>query len=115
MAIFEIIMPKMGESIIEATNIKWLKKPDTDIKPDITYHVPTETGCLISDDLATPTRFYSPLVKSIAKKVNIALQKLEKKRTPTLSVTILKKLMVSRFYELARFLPKIPLFTTWIV
>ncbi|NLH33642.1 MAG: hypothetical protein GX470_06900 [Lentimicrobium sp.] len=78
MAIFEIIMPKMGESIIEATNIKWLKKPDTDIKPDITYHVPTETGCLISDDLATPTRFYSPLVKSIAKKVNIALQKLEK-------------------------------------
>lgn len=34
MAKFEIIMPKMGESIIEATITKWLKKPGDTIQED---------------------------------------------------------------------------------
>lgn len=34
MAKFEIIMPKLGESIIEATITKWLKKPGDTIQED---------------------------------------------------------------------------------
>lgn len=34
MAKFEIIMPKMGESIIEATITKWLKSPGDTIAED---------------------------------------------------------------------------------
>ncbi|HRN95598.1 MAG TPA: 2-oxo acid dehydrogenase subunit E2, partial [Chitinophagales bacterium] len=34
MANFELIMPKMGESITEATILKWLKKPGDAIKQD---------------------------------------------------------------------------------
>lgn len=36
MANFELIMPKMGESITEATILKWLKKPGDAIKQDDT-------------------------------------------------------------------------------
>jgi 2-oxoglutarate dehydrogenase E2 component (dihydrolipoamide succinyltransferase) len=34
MALVEMVMPKMGESIIEATILKWLKKPGDEIKKD---------------------------------------------------------------------------------
>src|SRR5690606_17232995 len=34
MALTEMVMPKMGESIIEATILKWLKKPGDSIKKD---------------------------------------------------------------------------------
>ncbi len=34
MALAEMVMPKMGESIIEATILKWLKKPGDEIKKD---------------------------------------------------------------------------------
>lgn len=34
MAVFEIIMPKMGESVIEATIIRWLKREGDTIKED---------------------------------------------------------------------------------
>ena len=34
MAKFEVIMPKLGESIIEATITKWLKKPGDTIEED---------------------------------------------------------------------------------
>jgi len=144
MAKFEIVMPKMGESIIEATITKWLKKPGDQINEDdslaeiatdkvdseipspvegklvkILYNegdvVPvgkviaiiemegdedeaaetgekpdtamklgiedriTETeGHLIEGDFSASTRFYSPLVKSIAKKEQISMQELEK-------------------------------------
>ena len=144
MAKFEIVMPKMGESIIEATITKWLKnpgdqikeddslaeiatdkvdseipspvegklakiffnegdvvpvgkviaiiemegdedesadaseKPDTELKPDAEDHITETEGHLAEGDFAASTRFYSPLVKSIAKKEQISLQELEK-------------------------------------
>src|SRR5215204_5666078 len=34
MALVELIMPKMGESIMEATILKWLKKPGDKIEQD---------------------------------------------------------------------------------
>ena len=34
MAQFELVMPKMGESVAEATIIKWLKKPGDSIALD---------------------------------------------------------------------------------
>src|SRR6478735_7858948 len=34
MASVEMVMPKMGESIIEATILKWLKKPGEEVKKD---------------------------------------------------------------------------------
>ncbi|WP_419800664.1 dihydrolipoamide acetyltransferase family protein [Mucilaginibacter sp.] len=34
MALYELLLPKMGESIAEATIIKWLKKPGDMIEPD---------------------------------------------------------------------------------
>ena len=36
MAIVDMVMPKMGESIMEATILKWYKKPGDDIKADET-------------------------------------------------------------------------------
>lgn len=36
MAIVELVMPKMGESIMEATILKWLKKPGDSVKMDET-------------------------------------------------------------------------------
>lgn len=144
MAKFEIVMPKMGESIIEATITKWLKKPgdqineddslaeiatdkvdseipspvegklakilfiegdvvpvgkviaiiemegdedesaaasekpDTALKPDAEDHITETEGHLMEGDFAASTRFYSPLVKSIAKKEQISIQELEK-------------------------------------
>jgi 2-oxoglutarate dehydrogenase E2 component (dihydrolipoamide succinyltransferase) len=143
MAIFEIVMPKLGESIIEATITKWLKKEgdtvaeddaiveiatdkvDSEIpspvegkltkvhfaegdvvpvgavialidmdgdggKPTLA-EVPQETAkptelkavpAIISEeldskpDLSVPGRFYSPLVKSIAKSEKLSLSEL---------------------------------------
>ncbi|RYE36507.1 MAG: 2-oxo acid dehydrogenase subunit E2 [Sphingobacteriaceae bacterium] len=34
MALYELLLPKMGESVAEATIIKWLKKPGDVIEPD---------------------------------------------------------------------------------
>src|ERR1700761_5031874 len=36
MAIVDLVMPKMGESIMEATVLKWLKKPGDTVKMDET-------------------------------------------------------------------------------
>jgi len=143
---FEIIMPKMGESVIEATIIRWLKKEGEIIKEDDpiceiatdkvdseipspvegvlkkilfaendvvpvgaviaiidmgdedaeepgadkpekpaekkevvtkTTAQPVETQALPVDEQVTSTRFYSPLVKSIAKEENISVAELE--------------------------------------
>ncbi|HPE33317.1 MAG TPA: dihydrolipoamide acetyltransferase family protein [Bacteroidales bacterium] len=146
MARFEIIMPKMGESIIEATITRWMKKPgdpvqeddsiaeiatdkvdseipspvegkllellynegdvvpvgkiiaiiqtegeeeeeeeskenekpDTEMKPEAS--TPEESFAHEQEvsDFTQSTRFYSPLVKSIAKKEDISLIELEK-------------------------------------
>lgn len=149
MAKFEIIMPKMGESIIEATITKWLvnvgdsveeddslaeiatDKVDSEIpspvegkmieqfynegdvvavgKPIAVLEIegdddeeaggsedsteekaaeieeqiekttvePEQSSGVVEGDYSTATRFYSPLVKSIAKKENISLKELE--------------------------------------
>ena len=144
MAQFEMIMPKMGESVAEATIIKWLKAEGDTIEADesvleiatdkVDSEVPAPNGgklikrmfqegdvvkvgsviALISSDataaiappqetpkLATPTplapampvspapsavvprdfsaasRFYSPLVKNIAKQEGISIEELE--------------------------------------
>ncbi len=144
MAKFEIIMPKMGESIIEATITKWMKQPGDSVQEDdslaeiatdkVDSEIPSPVegkllkllfnegdvvpvGKVIAiiemegdddeqetadqekpdivmkpaeaeennetadeeapDEAAEPTRFYSPLVKSIAKKENISLKELE--------------------------------------
>lgn len=146
MAKFEIIMPKLGESIIEATITKWLKsegdqieeddaiveiatdkvdseipspvegklikllynegdvvevgkviaileiegedieetsvkpkeEPDEDLKP-IQKETPKESTSVPSQESyqANPDRFYSPLVKSIAKKEKISIAELD--------------------------------------
>ena len=38
MAKFELIMPKMGESIMEATILKWVKQPGDRVELDETIH-----------------------------------------------------------------------------
>lgn len=147
MALVELIMPKMGESIMEATILSWLKKPGDKIEQDesvlevatdkVDTEVPSTHGGILKEILAqkgdvvkvgkaiaiistegneevvpeapneepkskpevksTPvvavhssngagvpaadykssTRFYSPLVKNIAKEENIAVAELE--------------------------------------
>jgi 2-oxoglutarate dehydrogenase E2 component (dihydrolipoamide succinyltransferase) len=147
MAKFEIIMPKMGESVIEATITKWLKNPGDSIEEDdalaeiatdkVDSEIPspvegklieiffqegdvvavgkpiavieiegdddeddaTESSApqddkpdtsapapaarsesqpeVVEGDYSSASRFYSPLVKSIAKKENISLKELE--------------------------------------
>lgn len=142
MAKFEIIMPKLGESIIEATITKWMKqpgdsvqeddslaeiatdkvdseipspvegkivkllynegdvvpvgkviaiiemegeddeepakveKPDTSIKPEAAG-AGGETVETVEGDFSSSTRFYSPLVKNIAKTEQISFKELE--------------------------------------
>lgn len=148
MAKFEIIMPKLGESVIEATITKWHKNPGDNVEEDdaiaelatdkvdseipspvegkilellynegdvvavglpiavieiegdddeeedapesdeaveptakasATESVATEPAPEIAEgDFSSATRFYSPLVKSIAKQENISLSELEK-------------------------------------
>ena len=144
MARFEIIMPKLGESIIEATITKWLKAVGEEIEEDdpiveiatdkVDSEIPSPVEGKVSElffqegdvvavgkviaiietegeaedtqaekqelskdktpelkvevepeaekpekvpESTEPTRFYSPLVKSIAKKENISLEELE--------------------------------------
>lgn len=140
MADFELVMPKMGESIIEATIIRWMKKEGDEIQEeDVIVEIATDkvdseipspvdgtlakllfkegdvvpVGKVIAvinlegdggedqkaetreerSDMAAeetepaiakepeethmPGRFYSPLVKNIAKKENISLEELE--------------------------------------
>jgi len=130
MATFEIVMPKMGESIIEATITKWLKnegdkivldEPIVEIATDkVDSEIPSPVeGTLIKtkykagdvvavgeiiavidldedssvksvpvlpefktketiSESHTPSRFYSPLVKNIAKQENLSLADLDK-------------------------------------
>ncbi len=58
MGLVEMVMPKMGESIIEATILKWLKKPGDVIKKDesilevATDKVDTEVPSLVSGILS---------------------------------------------------------------
>ncbi|MCK9400323.1 MAG: 2-oxo acid dehydrogenase subunit E2 [Bacteroidales bacterium] len=114
MARFEIIMPKLGESIIEATIIKWLKSKGDQVSEDdalaeiatdkIDSEIPSPVEGILEEVLfkegdvvpvgkviaiidmggeATPKdettveKFYSPLVKSIAKKENISIRELD--------------------------------------
>jgi 2-oxoglutarate dehydrogenase E2 component (dihydrolipoamide succinyltransferase) len=147
MALVELIMPKMGESIMEATVLSWLKKPGDKIEEDesvlevATDKVDTEVpsthagilkellakdgdvvkvgapiavisiegevsvsntkeetaskeeekteevteepvalgsnGSSVHHDFSTANRFYSPLVKNIAKEENISIAELE--------------------------------------
>lgn len=148
MALVELIMPKMGESIMEATILSWLKKPGDKIEADesvlevatdkVDTEVPTTHGGILKEILAqkgevvkvgkaiaiistegngsdtvtnekeeskpkvetttkpqpepihssngsgtkqpdfkSTSRFYSPLVKNIAKEENIAVAELE--------------------------------------
>jgi len=147
MALVELIMPKMGESIMEATILSWLKKPGDKIEQDesvlevatdkVDTEVPSTHGGILKEILAqkgdvvkvgkaialistegneevapaapkeepkskpavksipvvavhtsngagvtatdfkSSTRFYSPLVKNIAKEENIAVAELE--------------------------------------
>jgi 2-oxoglutarate dehydrogenase E2 component (dihydrolipoamide succinyltransferase) len=145
MALVELIMPKMGESIMEATILSWLKKPGDKIEQDesvlevatdkVDTEVPSTHGGILKEILAqkgevvkvgspiaiistegndevapaapkveakpevksahvepvhasngagvtaadfkSSTRFYSPLVKNIAKEENIAITELE--------------------------------------
>lgn len=145
MALVELIMPKMGESIMEATILSWLKKPGDKIEQDesvlevatdkVDTEVPSTHGGILKEILAqkgevvkvgspiailstegndevapsapkeeaktevksahvepvhasngasipaadfkSSTRFYSPLVKNIAKEENIAIAELE--------------------------------------
>ncbi len=140
MAKFEIVMPKMGESVIEATITKWLKKEGDRLEEDdaiveiatdkVDSEIPSPVeGTLVKtlfnegdvvavgtvialvetegeetddedtdtvsaaaeieqeiasvseehqpSDFSSATRFYSPLVKSIAKKEGISLAELE--------------------------------------
>jgi 2-oxoglutarate dehydrogenase E2 component (dihydrolipoamide succinyltransferase) len=62
MAKVELIMPKMGESIMEATILKWLKKPGDKIEPDesvlevatdkVDTEVPSTHGGILTEILA---------------------------------------------------------------
>jgi 2-oxoglutarate dehydrogenase E2 component (dihydrolipoamide succinyltransferase) len=145
MAKFEVIMPKLGESIIEATITKWLKQVGDSVEEDdaiveiatdkVDSEIPSpvegkiiealynegdvvavglpiaiieiegdedegdsdseekespakaksaepasekETAEVVEGDFSSSSRFYSPLVKSIAKKENISISELEK-------------------------------------
>jgi len=124
MARFELVMPKLGESIIEATITKWLKVAGDSIEEDdvlveiatdkVDSEIPSPVDGVLKEVLfeegdtvpvgkviaviemegeggeavgkveaaevveeIVATRFYSPLVKSIAKKENISLNELE--------------------------------------
>jgi 2-oxoglutarate dehydrogenase E2 component (dihydrolipoamide succinyltransferase) len=62
MALFEMVMPKMGESIMEATVLKWLKKPGDRIDQDeslleiatdkVDSEVPALSGGVVKEILA---------------------------------------------------------------
>jgi 2-oxoglutarate dehydrogenase E2 component (dihydrolipoamide succinyltransferase) len=145
MAKFEIIMPKLGESIIEATITKWMKNIGDTVEEDdslaeiatdkVDSEIPSPVGGILekllfnegdvvpvgkiiaiinmdgdtsseepaakyeeapdieakpasspapkteplpATDFSSPSRFYSPLVKSIAKAENIVMSELEK-------------------------------------
>ena len=127
MARFEILMPKMGESIIEATITKWLKSEGDQVSEDdslveiatdkVDSEIPSpvegileellfKVGDIVpvgkviaiinmggeegmeagrlggtevekSEDFGSGGRFYSPLVKSIAKQENVSLAELD--------------------------------------
>lgn len=143
MAQFDLIMPKMGESVAEATIIKWLKQPGDTIELDepvleiatdkvdseipspvagilekilfqegetilvnaVIAHINTSAYAVVSAPVSAPAvvapviesaststpvaesetdyrsasgRFYSPLVRNIAKEENVSMEELEK-------------------------------------
>jgi 2-oxoglutarate dehydrogenase E2 component (dihydrolipoamide succinyltransferase) len=143
MAQFDLIMPKMGESVAEATIIKWLKQPGDTIELDepvleiatdkvdseipspvagilekilfqegetilvnaVIAHINTAADAVVSAPVSAPAavapvmestststpiaeldsdyrsasgRFYSPLVRNIAKEENVSMEELEK-------------------------------------
>ena len=143
MAQFDLIMPKMGESVAEATIIKWLKKPGDTIELDepvleiatdkvdseipspvagilgeilfqegetilvnaVIAHINISADAVVSAPVSAPAavatvieststsipvteseadyrsvsgRFYSPLVRNIAKEENVSMEELEK-------------------------------------
>jgi 2-oxoglutarate dehydrogenase E2 component (dihydrolipoamide succinyltransferase) len=143
MAQFDLIMPKMGESVAEATIIKWLKKPGDTIELDepvleiatdkvdseipspvagilgeilfqegetilvnaVIARINTSADAVVSAPVSAPAavapviesatsstpvaesdadyrsasgRFYSPLVRNIAKEENVSMEELEK-------------------------------------
>ena len=143
MAQFDLIMPKMGESVAEATIIKWLKQPGDTIELDepvleiatdkvdseipspvagilgeilfqegetilvnaVIAHINTSADAVVSAPVSAPAavapvmestsastpvaepdtdyrsasgRFYSPLVRNIAKEENVSMEELEK-------------------------------------
>jgi len=119
MARFEIIMPKLGESIIEATITKWLKNIGDQVNEDdaiaeiatdkVDSEIPSPVEGILEEilfkegdvipvgkviaviniggvsvsnntsaDLIASDKFYSPLVKSIARNENISIAEMDK-------------------------------------
>ncbi|MEI7500832.1 MAG: dihydrolipoamide acetyltransferase family protein [Bacteroidota bacterium] len=116
MSNYEVVVPKLGESVIEATITRWLKNEGELIKEDdpiveiATDKVDTEipslvsgtllkkffnegdivpvgavlaiiekdgSAVIVSEDKPAATRFYSPLVRSIATQENISFTELD--------------------------------------
>src|SRR5205085_921100 len=92
MAIVDLVMPKMGESIMEATILKWHKQPGDPVKMDETV-LEIATNNANPTNITNPTnttnttyttvpssngnRFYSPLVLNIAAQEGVSLSELE--------------------------------------
>ena len=67
MANFEIIMPKLGESIIEATITKWLKKPgDMIVEDDPIVEIATDK---VDSEIPSPVE--GRLIKALFKEGDI--------------------------------------------
>ena len=80
MATVEMVMPKMGESIMEGTILSWLKKEGDQIVISIIIalsSIPEFTSIILGKESNTEPvgieekRFYSPLVQSIANQENV--------------------------------------------
>jgi 2-oxoglutarate dehydrogenase E2 component (dihydrolipoamide succinyltransferase) len=80
MALFELIMPKMGESVAEATIIKWLKKPGDTIEEDepvleiatdkVDSEIPSPVAGVLSEILFEEGQ--TILVNSVIAKINVS-------------------------------------------
>src|SRR6266487_1987652 len=88
MALVDLVMPKMGESIMEATILKWHKQPGDHVKMDETIleiatdKVDTVSHTNITSNIKPQTsnnngRFYSPLVLNIAASEGVSMSELE--------------------------------------
>src|SRR5207302_863858 len=75
-----VVMPKMGESITEGTILRWLKKEgDTVEKDEPIVEISTDKPTIGATTVArvAGNRFYSPLVRSIAKQEGISIGELD--------------------------------------